>query len=55
VFAPESAVLVSENNITITNPAAEGKSKRILIDMDVGKELNSVPRGWFGFAAKGLG
>ncbi|KAH6667784.1 hypothetical protein B0J14DRAFT_675777 [Halenospora varia] len=36
---------ISENNIIITKPAVEGKSKGILIDMDLGKELNSVPSG----------
>jgi hypothetical protein len=32
---------ITENNMIITTPAAEGR----LIDMDLGKELNSVPSG----------
>jgi hypothetical protein len=36
---------ISENNIIITTPAAEGDPKGRLIDMDLGKELNSVPSG----------
>jgi serine/threonine protein kinase len=36
---------IFENNIIITTPAAEGDPKGRLIDMDLGKELNSVPSG----------
>jgi hypothetical protein len=36
---------ISENNIIITNLTAEGKPEGILIDMDLGKELNYVPSG----------
>ena len=54
MFAPGFAVLTSENNTIITNSAAEGKSKGILIDMDLGKGLNSFPREGFDFAAMGL-
>jgi len=36
---------ISENNIIITSPAAEGNPKGRLIDTDLGKELNSVPSG----------
>jgi hypothetical protein len=36
---------ISENNIIITTPVAEGDPKGRLIDMDLGKELNSVPSG----------
>jgi len=33
---------ISENNIIITAPAAEGDLKGRLIDIDLGKELNTV-------------
>jgi len=36
---------ISENNIIITTPVAKGDPKGRLIDMDLGKELNSVPSG----------
>ena len=36
---------ISENNIIITAPAAQGDPKGRLIDMDLGKELNSMPSG----------
>ncbi|KAF8847550.1 hypothetical protein BDZ45DRAFT_779741 [Acephala macrosclerotiorum] len=36
---------ISENNIIITKPAAEGAPKRRLIDPDLAKELDSVPSG----------
>ncbi|CZR52492.1 uncharacterized protein PAC_02369 [Phialocephala subalpina] len=36
---------VSENNIIITEPAAEGAPKGRLIDLDLAKELDSVPSG----------
>jgi len=36
---------ISENNIIITAPAAEGDPKGRLIDMDLGKELGSAPSG----------
>jgi serine/threonine protein kinase len=34
---------ISENIIIITTPAAEGDPKGRLIDLDLRKELNSVP------------
>ncbi|RFU31615.1 hypothetical protein B7463_g4741, partial [Scytalidium lignicola] len=36
---------ISENNIIITKPAAEGGPKRRLIDLDLTKELDSTPSG----------
>jgi hypothetical protein len=36
---------ISENNIIITTPVTKGDPKGRLIDMDLGKELNSVPSG----------
>lgn len=36
---------ISENNIIITTPSAEGEPKGRPIDVDLGKELNSVPSG----------
>ncbi|KAH8799091.1 hypothetical protein F5884DRAFT_869681 [Xylogone sp. PMI_703] len=36
---------VSENNIIITEPAAEGDLRGRLIDLDLGKELDSAPSG----------
>jgi hypothetical protein len=36
---------MSENNIIITDSATEGGSRRRLIDLDLAKELDSVPSG----------
>jgi hypothetical protein len=36
---------ISENNIIITTPFVEGEPKGRLVDLDLGKELNSAPSG----------